>query len=109
MLVFKVMARLSCKNSQWTRPEASHDGFKATEPALCIRVFDQGLFLDLSSISAKSIGSKGQNHAIARGPPESAEGRSRGEGEGECFAPFCLKIINFYVKMLFFFLDMGSG
>ena len=48
------------------------------------------------------MGSKGENHATARGPPESAEGRSSDEGEGECFAPFYLKIINFCVKMLFF-------
>ena len=32
------------------------------------------------------MGSKGQNHAIARGPPESAEGRSRGKGKEDCFA-----------------------
>ena len=56
----------------------------------------------MSSIPVKSMGSKGQNYAIARGPPESAEGRSSDEGEGECFAPFYLKIIDFCVKMLFF-------
>ena len=33
------------------------------------------------------MGSKGQNHAPARGPQKSAEGRSTGKGKGECFAP----------------------
>ena len=33
------------------------------------------------------MGAKGRNHALARGPPESAEGRSSDEGKGECFAP----------------------
>ena len=56
------------------------------------------------------MGSKGQNHALARGPPESAEGRSSDEDEGECFAPliFCLKFIDFCVKMLFFWSRNGS-
>ena len=53
-------------------------------------------------LSIKSVGSKGQNYAPARGPPKSAEGRSRGKDEGECFAPFYLKIIDIRVKMLFF-------
>ena len=48
------------------------------------------------------MGTKGPKNAIARGPPESAEGRSSDEGEGECFAPFYLKIMIFRVKMLFF-------
>ena len=54
------------------------------------------------------MGSKGQNHALARGPPESAEGRSSDEGEGECFAPFYLKITVFSMKMLFFWSWHGS-
>ena len=32
------------------------------------------------------MGSKGRKTALARGPPESAEGRFSDEGEGECFA-----------------------
>ena len=57
------------------------------------------------------MGSKGQVRQVARGPPESAEGRSSGNGEGECFAPFIfhLKIIVFCVKMVFFWSKNGSG
>ena len=42
---------------------------------------------DLSLFIIEKIGSKCRNHAPAREPPESAEGRSSGNGEGECFAP----------------------
>ena len=65
----------------------------------------------MSSISVKGIRSKGTKNAIARGPPESAEGRSSGNGEGECFAPFIfhLKIIVFCIKMMFFWSKNGSG
>ena len=52
---------------------------------------------------------KGRKNAIARGPPKSAEGRSRGKGKGECFAPFYLKIIVFCVKILFFGLETLPG
>ena len=54
--------------------------------------------------SVKSIGPKCRNHALAPGPPESAEGRSSDEDEGECFAPliFYLEIIDFCVKTVLF-------
>ena len=52
------------------------------------------------------MGSKVQNHAPARGPPKSAEGRSRGKGKGECFAPFISKTSIFASKCCFFGLGM---
>ena len=61
------------------------------------------------NISIKSIGSKYQKTAIARGPPKSAEGRHRGKGEGECFAPFILKTSIFSSKFDFFSLEMFPG
>ena len=54
------------------------------------------------------MGSKGQNYAIARGPPKPAGGRARGEGKGECFAPFILKIWFFTSNFAFWGLECSQ-
>ena len=44
-----------------------------------------------------------------RGDAKISRRRRSEEGEGECFAPFYLKIIEFCMKMLFFWSWDGSG
>ena len=66
-------------------------------------------FINLSSISIKSMVSKCQNYAPARGPPKLAKGRSRGKGKGECFVPF-IKNASFLVwKCCVFVLETLSN
>ena len=56
-------------------------------------------FLDSWTASVPKIVSKCQSHALARGPPKSAEGQTRGKGKGECFAPFSFKNHEKFMKI----------